>query len=63
MSIGHSVVRRRGMMRSFFCFFGGGNLSWLGLRWTSVVMMRWKSMEYILQAMGSPPIPAVSKRP
>ena len=54
MSIGHYVVRERVMMAILSSFLiGGTRLSWLGLRWASVVKLRWERMECVLQGESS----------
>jgi hypothetical protein len=54
MSIGHSVARERVMMAiSSSCLCGGTRLSWLGLRWASVVKLRWERMECVIQGESS----------
>jgi hypothetical protein len=54
MSIRHSVARERVMMaRSSSWLFGGTRLSWLGLRWASVVKLGWEKMECVLQGESS----------
>jgi len=50
MSIGHYVARKREILvTSSSCLFAGTHLSWLGLRWASVVKLRLKRMECVLQ--------------
>ena len=54
MSIGHSVARERVMKAiSSSYLFGGTRLSWLGLRWGSVVKLGWERMECVLQGEAS----------
>jgi len=35
------------------CLLAGMNLSWLGFRWTSVVMLEWESIESVLHGESS----------
>ena len=54
LSIGHSVARERVRMAiSSSCLFSGSRLSWLGLRWASVVNLGWERMECVLQGETS----------
>jgi hypothetical protein len=49
MFIGYSAARRRVIQRLLSgCLLAGTNLSCLGFRWTSVVMLGWESMERVL---------------
>ena len=54
VSIGHSVAHERVMMAiSSSCLLGGTRLSWLGLRWASVVKLGWERIERVLQGESS----------
>ncbi len=54
MSIGHSIALERVMMAiSSSCSFGGTRLSWLGLRWASVVKLGWERIDCALQGESS----------
>ena len=56
MLIGHSVARERATLAlSSSCLFGGTRLSWLELRWASVVKLGWETMECVIQGESSHP--------
>ena len=43
MLIGYSIARKREtLVLSSSCLFTGTNLCWLGLRWATVIKLRWE---------------------